>query len=95
MWFGGRPRGGSVGSAELPDWNDIIFHICQSTGWTWDYVLNNIGLHRYRAMRAYWEKNPPLHLMVKAFIGIKDKPKPASTPDEVTALFAKLGGNNG
>lgn len=26
-------------------------------------------------MNAYWEDNPPVHLMVKAYLGIKSKSK--------------------
>ena len=40
----------------------------------WPDVLNQLD---------YWAENPPLHLLVKAFMGIKDAPeeKPLSAAD--------------
>ena len=46
------------------------------TGWTWDYVADEVGIDQIISLNKYYEENPPLHLMVKAFLGIGGKKKP-------------------
>lgn len=43
------------------------------TGWTWDYVENNITMPRLRALHEEWQRHPPLPIMVAAYLGIKQK----------------------
>ena len=47
-----------------------------------------MDLVRLQAMNAYWDEFPPLHLMVRAYLGIDRKPRrstgPASAPDDET-----------
>ena len=43
------------------------------TGWTWDYIEDNLTLPRVYALMNYWGKHPPLHVMVAAYLGIKDE----------------------
>ncbi len=40
-------------------------------GWTWEYVEDNMTLPRLKTMNAYWKQNPPLHQLVKNFMGYK------------------------
>jgi hypothetical protein len=41
------------------------------TGWTWDYVNDTLTFERLDALRREWDRNPPLTLMAKAYLGIK------------------------
>jgi len=44
-------------------------------------------------LAAYWNQNPPLHLMVKAYMGIKSKsgPEGLATEDEIRDLVSQFG----
>jgi hypothetical protein len=44
-------------------------------GWTWDYCEDTLTVPRLEALHTEWRKNPPLVLMIKAFLGIKDAPE--------------------
>ncbi len=45
---------------------------------------------------SYWQDNPPLHLMVKAYLGIESAPRveqqDEGTLDELMAMFGAAGG---
>lgn len=60
------------------------------TGWHWDDVGQQLDLPRLAAMNAYWQDNPPLHLLVKAFVGYKGSGRSESdtTKPEVDLLQA-------
>ena len=64
------------------------------TGFTYDQVGEQFDLPRLRAMQKYWEGNPPIHIMVARYLGIK-----AKTEDEPAAdnegLLAALEAFNG
>ncbi len=57
----------------------MIAHVCCSTGWTWDYVAENIDLPRLATLNEYWRGHPPTHVMVAAYFGIK--PEGSKTAD--------------
>ena len=38
-----------------------------ATGWTWDYIDEHMTFSRYQALCAYYEANPPVHLMMKQY----------------------------
>lgn len=57
------------------NWGYIYTHIIMATTWEWDYIADNIDLPRFYAMQDYWMDNPPVHLMIKGYLGIKDQPK--------------------
>ncbi|HLQ13101.1 MAG TPA: hypothetical protein VK130_07630 [Steroidobacteraceae bacterium] len=42
-------------------------------GWTWEYIDEHMTIQRLLAINAYQEKSPPMHLMVAAYLGIKQK----------------------
>lgn len=55
-----------------------------------------MGFPEFAGLAVYWAENPPLHLMVKAYLGIEKKP---ATPegeqgslDELLDLFGAAGG---
>jgi len=41
-----------------------------------------MDLPRVQALNAYWDENPPLHLMAKAYLGI-GRDKPSSSPPRI------------
>lgn len=51
------------------------------TGWTWDYVEDNITMPRLRALHEEWRRCPPLPIMVAAWLGIM--PREESTGEEL------------
>ena len=57
----------------MTDWGELYAHVIAVTGWTWDYVAENVDLPRLEALNRYWAQLPPLHLMVAAYFGIKPK----------------------
>ena len=45
-----------------------------STGWSLDYVRWHVDLPTLADLNAYWERYPPLQIMIAAYLGIgKDK----------------------
>ena len=46
------------------------------------------------AMNRYWEVHPPVHVLVAAFLNYEKK-KPAQTKEEIEAVFARVGAQNG
>lgn len=44
-----------------------------ATGWTWEYIDEFMTLPRYEEMREYWDDNPPVHIMVAAYLGHGEK----------------------
>jgi len=59
--------------------------ICQHTGWTWDYVDENMTMERLNALTGYWEDHPPLQAMIASYFGIESKPKETKT-DFINAI---------
>lgn len=66
----------------------MIAHVCACTGWTWDYVAENIDLPRINHLGAYWKQHPPMHILLAAHVGYK---APAATEqvdsDEAIEMF--------
>lgn len=58
-----------------------------STGWTWDYVLQEVDIPRLEALNAYWKEMPPPHIMLAARWGVL-KPKDAEKPQDLSELMA-------
>ena len=65
----------------------MIAHLCATFGWTWDYVEQNITAPRLLALYGYMEKNPPLHMMVAAYLGLSAEEKKTGDLDELLAMF--------
>lgn len=42
-----------------------------STGWSWETIDREMDLMRLAALNHYWDRHPPLHLMVQSYLGIK------------------------
>jgi hypothetical protein len=70
----------------------LLAHIITVTGWTPDYIEENLTLPRVYALMEYWTENPPMHLMVKAYLGIKGSGKTASiNNDNAGDLLGMMG----
>lgn len=52
-----------------------------STGWSWDTIDREMDLMRLSALNHYWDRHPPLHLMVQSYLGIKPVSR-SSTPQQ-------------
>lgn len=55
------------------NWGELYTHLIACTGWTWDYIENQMDIPRLASMNSYWAKHPPLHVMVQWFMGIEEK----------------------
>lgn len=65
-----------------------------STGWTWDYVEQEVDLPRLTALSGYWRRHPPMHIMVAAYLGVGDKPA-RERDEDGTSLFDLFPGSPG
>jgi len=95
---GGRDAGGGFGI----DWAKLYGLIITATGWRVCDV-DEITLHDWARLNGYWLENPPVHLMLKSFLGVKKRSKgdaPANrtlSEADITALggTVNLKDNNG
>ncbi|QMT41238.1 hypothetical protein [Neisseria shayeganii] len=69
----------------------MMAHICASTGWTWDYVAENIDLPRIQHLSEYWRRHPPVHILVASYIGYR-APDPATLAAEEAEAVQMFGG---
>jgi hypothetical protein len=70
----------------------IYSYLIASTGWTWDYIDANMTLPRLYALSHYWNDNPPLHILVAAFLNVKPKVKAEEQSiDQLFSDFAAAG----
>jgi hypothetical protein len=62
-------------------------------GWTWEYVDEYMTLPRLSEIAEYWEHQPPVHLLVARYLGVKPKTadKPLTTDDNAADFFKQLG----
>jgi hypothetical protein len=72
----------------------LICHVCQATGWRWDYVEDHLTMPRLRALKRYWAQSPPPHLLLaliaRALLG-PDRSAPPAAVDpwqELASLAA-------
>lgn len=60
----------------------MLAHVCASLGWSWDVAREQLDIPRLKALNAYWDRNPPTHLLVKNYLGYK--PGPTDAPSAGT-----------
>jgi hypothetical protein len=68
------------------DWDEHYGQLVTFTGWTWDYIDQQMTLPRLLALTRVWETCPPVPLsliMISAALGIKP-PKPTAEPAPAT-----------
>ena len=58
------------------NWGEIYAHLITITGWTWEYINENMTLPRLASLSAYWNKHPPTHFLAAWYSGYKP-PEPA------------------
>ena len=83
----GVAAGGSAG--EL-DWNELVAHVCACTGWTWDYVLENVDIPRLESLKQYWQDHPPVQWMMASYFGIKPANK-TNNKEDIEQLMSMFG----
>lgn len=60
-------------------------------GWTWDYVEWNVDLPRLRSLHKYWRINPPVHVLVAAYMQYKPKEEVSTEEaDSQIAMFMAM-----
>lgn len=71
----------------------MIAHVAISTGWTWEYVGNNVDLIRLASLTKAWEHSPPMHVSLHHIcigLGIhepsKTKPPPSKPKDNAQQI---------
>jgi hypothetical protein len=62
-----------------------------SLGWTWEYIDSEMTLPRLYSLNKYWERHPPTHILLAAFMGVKPKEKKELSLDELIAEFGAAG----
>jgi hypothetical protein len=72
-----------------------MVNLMAAFGWTWEYV-EMFDLPRYYEISSYWEKHPPLHLLVAGYFGYNGesnrKADDAGNDQSLNDLVAALGG---
>jgi hypothetical protein len=58
----------------------LICQICQATGWSWDYVEDQLTVRRLRALARHWRVAPPPHLLLQCIAQALGW-RPAAMPD--------------
>jgi hypothetical protein len=71
------------------NWGDIYAHLITSTGWTFEYIDENMTLFRLAELSAYWKNHPPSHVCNAIMAGIKHSDS-AANQDEKVPDFALL-----
>ncbi|HFC8542721.1 TPA: hypothetical protein ACFP4Q_000835 [Neisseria weaveri] len=71
----------------------MIAHVCACTGWTWDYVAENIDLPRLNHLGEYWKQHPPVHILVAAYMGYKGQDAPKTDETDAAEAISMLGGD--
>ena len=61
----------------------MIIHVSISTGWTLEYVGENLDLPRLKSLNKYWRKYPPLQVLLAAYVGYKEPEKLTSDDGNV------------
>lgn len=73
----------------------IYSHLITVTGWTWEYIDMNMTLPRLYSLTQYWRDNPPLHILIGAFLGVKPSGKSLKNKEpDLAELIAELGMSN-
>lgn len=60
----------------------MFAHVVDCTGWTWTEAEREIDLHRLAALSRQWLRQPPISVLVSAYLGYKPPaPKGAEADD--------------
>lgn len=72
------------------NWGEVYAHLITVTGWTWEYIDENMTLPRLAGLSAYWESHPPTHIIAAAYAGIEPKEKGGNANADGVPDFALL-----
>lgn len=71
---------------------DLYAYVIACTGWTWADV-DRLTIAHYLALARYWQKSPPVHVLVAAYMGYKapesaqDTEKRVASPENENAAL--------
>lgn len=68
-------------------WPRLYAHVCANTGWTWQYVRDQLDLPTLDALQAEWQHHPPVHHLVAAYLDYKPPQATAADSDQQLAQF--------
>jgi hypothetical protein len=83
------------------DWFGVYAGIIAATGWTWEYIDENMTLARLAALNEHWDRFPPTHKALARLCSafLKEEPKHVAKSDnkkgtlsDLMAMFGKSGG---
>ncbi|EOF9914138.1 hypothetical protein ACGLR3_002096, partial [Neisseria gonorrhoeae] len=87
---GSRTSGGGPGGGL--SFGAVIAHVCASTGWTWDYVADNLDLPRIKHLNEYWREHPPVHILAASYMGVKPSSGSVQSEADEAEAVGMLGG---
>ena len=64
-------------------WGELYALFCVETGWTWEYVDEEMTLPRCDGFVALWKQTPPLRTTLRIIagaLGMKDSESKSATP---------------
>jgi hypothetical protein len=61
---------------------NVVWFVITCTGWRYDQVLEDMDLVRLKEMTDYHRDSPPLHLMVRNYLGFGGKGRPKAVMEE-------------
>lgn len=83
------------------DWGALYGLVITATGWTLP-VVDALTMDEANDLLGYWRSYPPVHLLVRGFVGMEDPPATGGsggkasadgmTTQEMTDLVAMLNG---
>jgi len=59
--------------------------VVANTGWGWEQTERELDLHRLPALTREWQRNPPVHHLVAAYLGYEfkeDDDDPTDAPSD-------------
>jgi hypothetical protein len=63
--------------------------VISCTGWTWEYVEEELDIPRLVGLNRYWAECPPTHLLLAGFVGYKPA-APLNNSHDLAGLFGSL-----
>jgi hypothetical protein len=67
-------------------------YVAAATGWTWEYIGEQLTLPRLYALMDHWKRYPPAHVTAALFAGIKpaDEQSRAEVEAETDAFIDSM-----
>lgn len=78
------------------NWDELYCYLITATGWTWEYIDENMTIRRLEAMLDFWDQRPPaafssneVRMILRSYFGIKDGPRRRKTEGQEEEEFVK------